>query len=134
MVSPFISWVKRDSVGCDCNIPRHTCLHAPAPLESCHTYHLVLPCDGMGDILPYYLRYALPQIDVLLVDGVYYGFSGCHRFEVSCGRPAAGVKPRYATWRSTHVGLGVAPEAKHNPVCVLGPKGGCRGGFPLAHV
>jgi sulfiredoxin len=21
------------------------------------------------------------QIDVLLVDGVYYGFSGCHRFE-----------------------------------------------------
>jgi uncharacterized ParB-like nuclease family protein len=23
-----------------------------------------------------------PQIDVLLVDGKYYGFSGCHRFEV----------------------------------------------------
>lgn len=24
---------------------------------------------------------AVVQIDVLLVDGVYYGFSGCHRFE-----------------------------------------------------
>ena len=23
-------------------------------------------------------------IDVLLVDGKYYGFSGCHRFEVCC--------------------------------------------------
>jgi uncharacterized ParB-like nuclease family protein len=27
-------------------------------------------------------RNMLLQIDILLVDGKYYGFSGCHRFEV----------------------------------------------------
>lgn len=26
--------------------------------------------------------FLVPQIDVLEVEGEYYGFSGCHRFEV----------------------------------------------------
>jgi sulfiredoxin len=32
-------------------------------------------------INPQILQQLKHKIDVLLVDGVYYGFSGCHRFE-----------------------------------------------------
>lgn len=39
------------------------------------------------------------QIDVLLVDGVYYGFSGCHRFEAHqrLGLPAIRCRVRKAS-------------------------------------
>lgn len=40
-----------------------------------------------------------PQIDVLLVEGQYYGFSGCHRFEAHqrLGLPTIRCRVRKAT-------------------------------------
>jgi sulfiredoxin len=35
-----------------------------------------------------------PQIDVLLVEGQYYGFSGCHRFEAHQRLGLATIKCR----------------------------------------
>lgn len=46
-----------------------------------------------------HIQHVHPQIDVLLVDGAYYGFSGCHRFEAhqKLGLPTIRCRVRKAS-------------------------------------